>query len=114
MHGVPDSVTEVRSPATKTVTKVPVHGCARVREVWFVDPIEPIVGIDRLQDERYDRPSITELKSLTAISAMAGVVIDWDRFPPWCSQVKRVPFVHVLSTVCALLDPMVHGAPGGW
>lgn len=85
MRGAPDWVAEVLSPATASydkVTKLPIYERAGVREVWLVDPIERIVGIYSLQDGRYERPTILELKGRTTIGAIPGVVIDWDRLPP--------------------------------
>ena len=88
MRGAPDWVAEVLSPATAShdkVTKLPVYERAEVREVWLVDPIERLLSIYRLQDGRYGRPTIVELKGRTTIGAIPGVVIDWDRLPPWRS-----------------------------
>lgn len=88
MRGAPDWVAEVLSPATASydrVTKLPVYERAGVREVWLVDGIERTLGIYRLQDGRYERSTIAELKGRTTISAIPGVVIDWDRLPPWRS-----------------------------
>ncbi len=88
MRGAPDWVAEVLSPATAShdkVTKLPVYERAGVREVWLVDPIERTVSIYRLQNGRYERPTIVELKGQTPIGAISGVIIDWGRVAAWFS-----------------------------
>ena len=88
MRGAPDWVAEVLSPATAShdrVTKLPAYERAGVREVWLVDPIERILEIYGLQDGRFERPTVVELKGRTTVGAIAGAVIDWDRLPEWLS-----------------------------
>lgn len=82
MRGAPDWVAEVLSPSTAShdqIRKVPVYERAGVREVWLVHPIDRMLTLYRLEDSRYGRPLILELKGRTGIHAVPGVSIDWDR-----------------------------------
>jgi Uma2 family endonuclease len=83
MRGAPDWIAEVLSPATAShdqIVKVPVYERAGVREVWLIHPTDLTLAVYRLEEGRYGRPTILELKGRTAISAIAGVSIDWDCF----------------------------------
>jgi Uma2 family endonuclease len=85
MGGAPDWVAEVLSPATahhEEMTKLPVYERAGIAEVWLIDPIARTLEIHRLQDGRYGRPTFVKLEGRAAITAIPGVVIDWDRLPP--------------------------------
>jgi Uma2 family endonuclease len=85
MRGAPDWIAEVLSPATAThdqIVKLPAYERAGVPEVWLVHPIDRILSIYRLEGGRYGRPTLLELKGKTAIDALPGVSIDWDRLPP--------------------------------
>ena len=82
MRGAPDWIAEVLSPSTAShdqVLKVPVYERAAVQEVWLVHPLDRILTIYRLKNGRYGRPIVLELKGRTAIGALPGVSIDWDR-----------------------------------
>ena len=82
MRGAPDWLAEVLSPSTAShdqIIKVPVYERAGVREVWLVHPADRTLTIYRLEEGRYERPITLELKGRTAISAIPGVSIDWDR-----------------------------------
>lgn len=82
MRGAPDWIAEVLSPSTAShdrTIKVPVYERAGVRELWLVHPADWTVTIYRLEDGHYARPVILELKGRTAIGAIPGVSIDWDR-----------------------------------
>jgi len=68
MRGAPDWIAEVLSPG--------------VLEVWFVHPIDRMLTIHRLEGGRYGAPTLLELQGRTAISAIPGVSIDWDRLWP--------------------------------
>jgi len=84
MRGPPDWLAEVLSPATAShdqVVKLPVYERAGVPEVWLVHPIDRIVTIYRLEDGRYGRPTVLDMKGRTLLSAIPGVIIDWDRLP---------------------------------
>lgn len=84
MRGAPDWLAEVLSPTTAghdQTTKLAAYERAGVLEVWFVDPTDRILTIHRLEEGRYGRPDILELKGRTAISAIPGAIIDWDRLP---------------------------------
>jgi Uma2 family endonuclease len=82
LRGPPDWVAEILSPATAShdqLVKLPVYERAGFLEVWLVDPIDRVLSIYRLENGRYGRPTIVELKGKTAIGAIPGVSIDWDR-----------------------------------
>jgi Uma2 family endonuclease len=82
MRGAPDWLAEVLSPTTAChdqMVKLPIYERAGVPEVWFVHPIDRTVAIYRLENRRYGRPIVLELKGRTAIGAVPGVSIDWDR-----------------------------------
>ncbi len=84
MRGAPDWVAEVLSPATARhdqIVKLPAYERAGVREVWLVHPLDRMLNIYWLESGRYGRPILLELKGRTAISAIPGVSIDWDRLP---------------------------------
>lgn len=83
MRGAPDWIAEVLSPSTANhdqVVKLPVYERAGVQEVWLVHPTNRTVTIHRLEGGRYGIPIVLELKGRTAIRAVPGVSIDWDRF----------------------------------
>lgn len=82
MRGAPDWVAEVLSPGTTShdrKVKIPIYERAGVLEVWLVHPIDRTLTIHRRENERYGNPVVLELKGRTAISALPGVSIDWDR-----------------------------------
>ena len=86
MRGAPDWIAEVLSPSTAShdhVLKVPVYERAGVLEVWLVHPIDRTLTLYRLKNGSYGRPIVLELKGRTAIAAIPGVTIDWDRLPPF-------------------------------
>jgi Uma2 family endonuclease len=89
MRGAPDWLAEVLSPSTAghdQILKLPVYERAGVREVWLVHPADRTVTVYRLEDGRYERPVVLEMKGRTALSALPGVSIDWDRFPAEIAQ----------------------------
>ena len=82
MCGAPDWVAEVLSPSTASYdqnVKVPAYEHAGVRELWLVHRIERRLTIYRLEDGHYGRPTVLELKGQTRLTAVPGVVIDWER-----------------------------------
>ncbi len=82
MRGAPDWIAEVLSPMTASydqTVKLPVYERAGVPEVWLVHPLDRIVNIYRLEDGRYGRPTILELRGRTRIGAVPDVYVDWDR-----------------------------------
>jgi Uma2 family endonuclease len=84
LRGAPVWLAEVLSPTTAShdrVIKLPVYERAGVLEAWFVSPTDRIVTIYRLEDGRYRRPTILDMKGRTPIGAVPNVIIDWDRFP---------------------------------
>ncbi len=84
MRGAPDWIAEILSPTSAShdqIVKLPIYERAGVPEVWLVHPADRTVTIYRLEGGRYGRPVIVELQGRTAISAIPGVSIDWDRLP---------------------------------
>lgn len=84
MRGAPDWIAEILSPTTAghdQIVKLPIYERAGVLEVWLIHPTDRTLTIHRLESGRYGRPVVVELKGRTAISAIPGVSIDWDRFP---------------------------------
>ena len=82
VRGAPDWIAEVLSPRTAShdqIVKVPTYERAGVPEVWLVHPIDHTLSIYRLEDARYSRPELLELKGQTSMNAVPGVTIDWDR-----------------------------------
>ena len=82
MRGAPDWLAEVLSSSTAShdqIIKVPVYERAGVPEVWLIHPTDRTLAIYRLEDGRYGRPTILELKGQTPLTAVPGVSIDWDR-----------------------------------
>jgi Uma2 family endonuclease len=84
MRGAPDWIAEVLSPSTANhdqTVKLRAYERAGVLEVWFVHPGDRTLTAYRLEDGRYGRPTVLELRGRTSISAVPGVGIDWDRLP---------------------------------
>jgi len=82
VRGAPDWVVEVLSPGTARydrITKIPAYERAGVREVWLVHPTHRTVTIYRLEAGAYPSPIDLELKGQTPLTAVPGVVIDWER-----------------------------------
>jgi Uma2 family endonuclease len=53
-------------------------GRARVPEVWLVHPVDKVLTIYRLENARFARPTIHELRGRTPVAAVPGLNIDWD------------------------------------
>jgi Uma2 family endonuclease len=82
LRGAPDWVAEVLSPDTvrhDQVVKLAIYERAGVREVWYIHPTDLALTIYRLEDGRYGRPTILDLKGQTALTAVPDVSVDWDR-----------------------------------
>jgi Uma2 family endonuclease len=82
MRGAPDWVAEVLSPATAAhdqTIKLAAYERARVPEVWLVHPVDGVLTLYRLEGNRFARPAIHELRGHTAVAAVPGLTIDWDR-----------------------------------
>src|SRR5262249_28292119 len=82
MCGAPDWIAEVLSPTTASydqVTKLPAYERAGVAEVCLIHPTDRTLTIYRLAAGHYTSPIILELEGWTAITAVPGVSIDWDR-----------------------------------
>lgn len=82
MRGAPDWVAEILSPSSARydqIVKVVAYERAGVRELWLVDPAECVLSIYRLDGCRYGRASLQKLQGRTALTAVPGVIIDWDQ-----------------------------------
>jgi len=82
VRGAPDWIAEVLSPATARhdqVVKLAAFERAGVREVWYVHPTELTLAIYVLDGNRYGRPAVLGLEGRTPLTAVPGLVIDWDR-----------------------------------
>ena len=82
MCGAPDWVAEVLSPSTARydrTLKLRAYERARVPEVWLIDPTDRTVAIHRIAEGRYAQPVVLELEGRTAIAAVPGISVDWDR-----------------------------------
>lgn len=81
MRGAPDWVVEVLSPATAAhdqTIKLAAYERARVPELWLVHPLDRVLTVYGLEDGRFARPSIHELGGRTPVTAVPGLVVDWD------------------------------------
>lgn len=91
IRGAPDWIAEVLSPSTASydrTTKLRAYERAGVPEVWLIDPAGQTVTIYRIAASHYTRPMVLELEGRTAIAAVPGVSIDWDRLRA-CLTVPR-------------------------
>jgi Uma2 family endonuclease len=83
MRGAPDWIAEVLSASSARhdqIVKLPAYERAGVLEVWLIHPTDRLLTIHRLEGGgQYGRATVYELKDQTALSAVPGVTIDWDR-----------------------------------
>jgi Uma2 family endonuclease len=82
MRGAPDWLAEVLAPRTAShdlIIKLPVYERSGVREVWLIHPTDRTLAIYLLENGRYGRPTIHELKGQTAMTAVPGISVNWDR-----------------------------------
>ncbi len=83
MLGAPGWIAAVLSPSTarydRTV-KLPVYEPAGVREVWLIDPGTLTMDVYRVEAGHYGRPALVGLKGQTPLTAVSGVIIDWEQF----------------------------------
>ncbi|HEX4269464.1 MAG TPA: Uma2 family endonuclease [Steroidobacteraceae bacterium] len=82
MRGAPDWIAEVLSPSSASydrTTKLRAYERAGVPEVWLIDPTVHTVTIYRIAAGRYTQPVVLELGGQTAITAVPGISIDWNR-----------------------------------
>ena len=82
LRGAPDWLAEVLSPGSANRdrnVKLPVYERAGVREVWLIEPLDRTLTLYRLEAGRYGSPTFLELKGRTALAAVPGVTIDWDK-----------------------------------
>lgn len=82
MRGAPDWVVEVLSPAAAAhdqTIKLAAYERAGVPEVWLVHPADRVLTMYRPEGATFGRPVISELKGQTAVAALPGLTVDWDR-----------------------------------
>jgi len=82
MRGAPDWIAEVLSPSTANydrTTKLRAYERAGVPEVWLIDLADSTVAIYRMAAGHYPKAVRLQLRGQTALSAVPGVGIDWDR-----------------------------------
>ena len=80
--GAPDWIAEVLSPSTARydrTLKLRAYERAGVPELWLLDPIDREVAIYRIAAGHYSQSVVLELNGRTAIRALPGLSIDWDR-----------------------------------
>ena len=81
VRGAPDWLLEVLSPSTAAhdqIAKRRTYERAGVREYWLVHPGDRTLTVYVLENGRYGRPEIYELKDATPIGVLPGVSIAWD------------------------------------
>ena len=81
VRGAPDWLLEVLSPSTAAhdqIAKRRTYERAGVREYWLVHPGDRTLTVYLLENGRYGRPEIYELKDATPIGVLPGVSIAWD------------------------------------
>jgi Uma2 family endonuclease len=92
VRGAPDWIAEVLSPSTATydrTSKQSVYERAGVPELWLVDPTARTVTIYRIGAGGYTHPVVLGLVGQTAITAVPGISIDWDRVLSVSSSTQR-------------------------
>lgn len=88
VRGAPEWIAEVLSPSTAVhdqIVKRRIYEQSGVNEFWLVHPVERMVTIYRLMDGRYGKPDIFELKGVTPLQTLPGLLIAWDKL------VERLP-----------------------
>jgi Uma2 family endonuclease len=81
LRGAPDWLAEVLSPSTARydqTVKIAAYERASVPEVWLINPADRTVAIYRLEEGHYGRPTILQLTGKTRLTAVPGVIINWD------------------------------------
>jgi len=92
VRGAPDWIAEVLSPSTASydrTRKLSAYERARVPELWLVEPVDRTVTVYRIAAGRYTRPIVLPLSGQTAITAVPGISIDWDRVLSVASPTQR-------------------------
>ncbi len=83
MRGAPDWVAEVLSPASAgrdQTVKLAAYERAGVPEVWLLHPTDRVLTIYRLENGRYGRPQILEMRGSVTIGVLPEVKVDFDLF----------------------------------
>ncbi|MDD5113146.1 MAG: Uma2 family endonuclease [Methylobacter sp.] len=81
VRGAPDWIVEVLSPSTAShdqIKKRQLYERHGVREYWLIHPVDRVLTVYILSNGEYGKPEFYELLGETAVSALPGVVIQWD------------------------------------
>lgn len=81
VRGAPDWIVEVLSPSTAShdqIKKRQLYERHGVREYWLIHPIDRVLTVYILSNGEFGKPEIYELLGETAVSALPGVLIQWD------------------------------------
>ena len=80
-RGAPDWIIEILSPysaAHDQIRKRTLYERHGVREYWLVHPVDRILTIYRLtEDKTYVKPDVAELEGTTAVASLPGLEIQW-------------------------------------
>lgn len=82
-RGAPDWVIEVLSPSTAAkdqIQKRDVYQRHGVKEYWLVHPMDKTVTVYRLEQNKYGKPDISEIKGQLQVESIEGLAIDLDLF----------------------------------
>jgi Uma2 family endonuclease len=80
IHGAPDWIIEVLSPATARhdhLTKRGLYERAGVREYWLVHPVDRVITLYTLKDGLYGGPEIAEMAGERSPAIFPEIVIRW-------------------------------------
>lgn len=83
VRGAPDWVAEVLYPASAgrdQTVKLAAYERAGVPEVWLLHPTDRVLTIYRLENGRYGRPQILEMRGSVTIGVLPEVKVDFDLF----------------------------------
>ena len=79
-EGAPDLVIEVLSSSNKSddlEDKRPAYRAAGVKEIWFIDPDEQVVIVDRRRGKSYTEKTVTTGKLASAVAPGFWVDVSW-------------------------------------
>ncbi|WP_295404979.1 Uma2 family endonuclease [uncultured Thiocystis sp.] len=80
-RGAPDWIVEILSPSSAVhdqIRKRALYERHGVREYWLLHPIDRVLTIYRLGEQgAFGKPDVVELEGTTAVSAIAGLEIQW-------------------------------------
>ena len=80
-RGAPDWIVEILSPhsaAHDQIRKRALYERHGVREYWLVHPVDRVLTIYRLTDDKtYGKPDVVELEGTTTVAILPVVQIHW-------------------------------------